>query len=546
LNRAGHRFRLAFALVTMSVLAAAWPSESRADDAPEPAKRAVFALVIGSNVSVDTELPALKYADDDAARYVDLFRLLGARTYLLTRPDANTARLHAQATAEAQPPRLAELDVALAHAAADVAQARARHVETVFYFLYAGHGSVRNGEGYLGLEDTRLSGKDLATKVVAKIGADHFHFIIDACDSYLVAYPRGPGGARRPAEPLRDVHGLGDDPRVGLLLSSSSHRESHEWDGFQAGVFSHEVRSGLYGAADADGDGQVSYREISAFVARANAAIPNERFRPQVHARAPKESDSLLAIGHRLGRRLEIDGQHAGHYVIEDARGVRLAETHTSPGTSVRLLRPAPNGREYVRRLDDDTEFVLPPDREVVALADLAPEQPRARTRGAAHDAFDLVFTLPFDERTVVAFEANEPETPPGADGIDNDTFGKPGPGADRDPPTRARGLPPKKVIGFGALGLGAVAAGIGVTYGVLGAAESSGASSTESQRDVVDRNARIVRDRTASIVGLGVGAVLLGTGVVVLLWPSAPKAVRDASVIVTPTGAHLGVGGAF
>jgi hypothetical protein len=535
------------AVLTMVVMMVVRPAIGHAEDTPEPGKRAIFALVIGSNVSVDAELPALKYADDDAARYVDLFRLLGARTYLLTRPDGNTARLHAQATAEAQPPRLAELDQALAHAAADVAQARARHVETVFYFLYAGHGSVRNGEGYLGLEDTRLSGKDLATKVVAKIGADHFHFIIDACDSYLVAYPRGPGGARRPAEPLRDVHGLGDDPRVGLLLSSSSHRESHEWDGFQAGVFSHEVRSGLYGAADADGDGLVSYREISAFVARANAAIPNERFRPQVHARAPKDDDSLLAIGHRLGRRLEIDGHHAGHYVVEDARGVRLAETHTSPGTTVRLIRPAPSGREYVRRLDDDTEFVLPPDREIVALADLAPEQPRARTRGAAHDAFDLVFTLPFDEKTVEGYVAHEPETSPGPDGIDSDTFGKPGAAADRAADGNGNDAPSaKKVIGFGALGLGAVAAGIGATYGVLGIKESDGASPTESQRDAASRNDRITRDRTASIIGLGVGGALIATGMVVLLWPSAPRALRGTSAIVTPAGASLGVGGTF
>jgi len=527
------------------LLAVLWPGASRADDTSEPGKRAIFAIVIGSNVSVDTELPPLQYADDDAARYVDLFRLLGARTYLLTRPDANTARLHAQATAEAQPPRLAELDVALAHAAGDVAQARARHVETVLYFLYAGHGSVRNGEGYLGLEDTRLSGKDLATKVVAKIAADHFHFIIDACDSYLVAYPRGPGGERRRAEPLRDVHGLGDDPRVGLLLSSSSHRESHEWDGFQAGVFSHEVRSGLYGAADADGDGQVSYREISAFVARANAAIPNERFRPQVHARAPKDNDSLLAIGHRLGRRLEIDGQHAGHYVVEDARGVRLAETHTSPGTSVRLIRSAPSGREYVRRLDDDTEYVLPPDQSIVALADLAPEQPRARTRGAAHDAFDLVFTLPFDEATVQGYVAREPETAPSADGVDGGTFGKLGPpsayiGADSSGPSA------KKVVGFGALGLGAVAAGIGATYAVLGARESDGATPTESQRDAASRNDHIASDRTATIVGLGVGGALIATGVVVLLWPSAPKPLRGASAVVTPLGASVGFGTAF
>ena len=47
---------------------------------------ATFALIIGSNVSVDAELPPLKYADDDAALYLDLFRLLGARTYLLRPP----------------------------------------------------------------------------------------------------------------------------------------------------------------------------------------------------------------------------------------------------------------------------------------------------------------------------------------------------------------------------------------------------------------------------------------------------------------------------
>lgn len=521
------REHVARVLLVLAVVASCVTSSAmgRADEATARGAQAIFAIVIGSNASVDTELPPLKYADDDAARYVDLFRLLGARTYLLTRPDANTTRLHPQAAAEAQPPRAAELEQALAHVAVDVAQARARHVETVLYFLFAGHGSVRNGEGYLTLEDARLSGRDLATKVVEMIGADHFHFIIDACDSYLVAYPRGPGGVRRPAEPLRDVHGLGDDPRVGLLLSSSSHRESHEWDGFQAGVFSHEVRSGLYGAADADGDGLVSYREISAFVARANAAIPNERFRPQVHARAPKATSALLAIGHRLNRRLEIDGAHSGHYVIEDSRGVRLAEANTAPGTTLRLLRPAPSGREYVRRLDDDTEFVLPPDREVVALADLSPDQPRARTRGAAHDAFDLVFTLPFDEGAVTGYEEREPD-------LGNVAVG---------PPTGAEstsGPSTKAVIGFGALGLGAAGLAIGVTYGVLGITESNDSSASESQRDASARNDRIARDRTLAVVGLAAGGALATTGLIVLLWPSAPRGVQAQ---VSPGGVSLG-----
>ena len=529
------RERMATLLLVVAVVTSCVTSSavSRADEVAARGSQAIFAIVIGSNASVDAELPPLKYADDDAARYVDLFRLLGARTYLLTRPDANTARLHPQATAEAQLPRAAELEQALAHVAVDVAQARARHVETVLYFLFAGHGSVRNGEGYLTLEDARLSGRDLATKVVDKVGADHFHFIIDACDSYLVAYPRGPGGVRRPAEPLRDVHGLGDDPRVGLLLSSSSHRESHEWDGFQAGVFSHEVRSGLYGAADADGDGVVSYREISAFVARANAAIPNERFRPQVHARAPKDQSALLSIGHRLNRRLEIDGSHSGHYVIEDSRGVRLAEANTSKGTTLRLLRPAPSGREYVRRLDDDTEFVLPPDREVVALADLAPEQPRARARGAAHDAFDLVFTLPFDEEAVTGYEEHEPD-------LGDAVLGPPAPPAAAE---ASSGTSAKALVGFGALGLGGAGIAIGVTYAVLGVVESNGSTASESQRDASARNDRIARDRTVAVVGLAAGGALAATGLVVLLWPSAPRGVQAH---VSATGASLGLTRAF
>src|SRR5258708_2124470 len=77
---------------------------------PSPSTQALFALIVGSNASVDTELAPLKYADDDAARYLDLFRLLGARTYLLTRLDENSRRIHPQAVAEALEPKRAVLD----------------------------------------------------------------------------------------------------------------------------------------------------------------------------------------------------------------------------------------------------------------------------------------------------------------------------------------------------------------------------------------------------------------------------------------------------
>ena len=98
----------------------------------------------------------------------------------------------------------------------------------------------------------------------------------------MLALPRGPGGIRRPASGFVNLEAAARAGHIGFLLSSSLSGETHEWAGFEAGVFSHEVRSGLYGAADADGDGRVTYPEIAAFVERANAAIVNQRFRPRV------------------------------------------------------------------------------------------------------------------------------------------------------------------------------------------------------------------------------------------------------------------------
>jgi len=77
------------------------------------------------------------------------------------------------------------------------------------------------------------------------VPATRLHFIIDACYSYFLAYGRGPGGQRRPIQAgFSQAMQLSADSRVGLLLSTSSARESHEWEGIQGGVFSHEVRSG--------------------------------------------------------------------------------------------------------------------------------------------------------------------------------------------------------------------------------------------------------------------------------------------------------------
>ena len=141
----------------------------------------------------------------------------------------------------------------------------------------------------------RISGwtpVEIERQIVDRVHANETHLIIDACYSYSLAYGRGTGGIRRPIGPFAATEGLARRPDVGLLLSTTSAQESHEWSNFQAGIFSHEVRSGLYGAADVDGDGQVSYLEIASFISRANDAIPNERYRPNVFAHAPTRGQS--------------------------------------------------------------------------------------------------------------------------------------------------------------------------------------------------------------------------------------------------------------
>jgi len=491
-------------LLVVALLVVAFPA--RAEQ-----RTASFALIIGVNRGADPELPELRYADDDAARYQELFRLLGARTYLHARLDANTRRLHVQAAAEARLPRRAELARSLKELRAEVRQAKRRGVRVALYVVYAGHGNVKNGEAYVLLENDRWNARRLA-ELVERPGADEVHLIVDACNSGLLAASRGPGGRRRPFAGFSQMGPLVENPRVGLLLSTSSGRESHEWERFQAGVFSHEVRSGLYGAADADHDGRVSYREIAAFVDRANAAIPNERFRPDVLARPPAGSDSLVSLQVGLGRRVEVRTRQGSHWVLENGVGVRVADFHPGPDHEMSIVRPG-NELLFLRRVPEKTdsaeeEYALPTGTDVVQLADLEAAIPRVAMRGAAHESFSLIFSLPFDLATVKAHERPSreharPVASPRTDHV-----------SDWRRPT-----------GITALGVGAALAATGAALWLSGETIRRDGESGVSQRDLAVRNQRVTDRRTASFVTLGFAGVATAAGLILLAWPaSSPR----------------------
>lgn len=488
----------------------------------EPVEPLRLALIIGVNRSVDKSAAPLRYADDDAARYFDLFSTLGVSSELLARPDDNTRRLHEDAARMARPPVSRELDVSVGNLAARAAAAHAEGRRVVLYVLYAGHGNVENGVGFVSLEDARLTGKDLEQRVLGAVKADQAHLVVDACHSYFLAYSRGPGGKRRKLADLGGFLTLGQRTDVGVLLSTSSARESHEWERVQSGVFSHEVRSGLYGAADADRDGVVSYREIAAFVARANQSIPNERFRPEVYAHPPKDDGVLLDLRGALTRRIEVPGVRSGHYQLENQFGTYLVEFHNDLRQGVHLVRPRAPGRLYLARVRDDQELVIDGGPDVVDTGALALTDLHSRARGAEHEAFSRVFELPFGPDTVARFRY---PAPPVAD--------EGGAGSER--------FPLRTVAGFGFIGLGAASGAVGV----VGLSKALGAFSggDESQRGVEERNRKIRSGNTMAGIGFTLGVAFAASGVAILVWPDAPVAVTATAGPSTLGG---GIRGSF
>lgn len=491
-----------------------------------------FALIIGVNRAGDRSLPELRYADDDAARYQGLFRALGFRTFLLARFDANTERVHRELAGEAYLPRGQELTAAVALLASAAARAREHGRRVLLYVVYAGHGQVERSEGFVLLEDRRLSGTMLRREIIERVGADETHLIVDACNSYYLAYSRGPGGRRRPWSGFAQLREAFPDQRVGLLLSTSTARASHEWEGFQAGVFSHEVRSGLYGAADADRDRRVSYRELAAFVARANEAIVNERYRPQVFARPPAGVPALLDL--RGARRtLEVAAGLHGRYLLEDSRGVRVADFHSAPGQAVRLVRPDVPEVLFLQNLGaQGEEYELREGGPLVQVAALSARPSGVRARGAAHEAFQRVFTLAFDEGFVQRFAWAYAG----------------GAGAERGSRAALRHW-----LGWSAVGTGAAALGAAVALSWR-VARRSAADDALSQQAAAERNRELRRGERGAAVLYAVGGAAVVGGAAALVWRrlfpvrTAPRSagVAGAALLATPWGWTLQLEGSF
>ncbi|CAN5856828.1 hypothetical protein BH11MYX4_BH11MYX4_45680 [soil metagenome] len=185
--------RLLFFLLLLTILIGFCPRDARAESATPT--RTVFALIVTSNHGASGARPDLHYADDDGVKYLELFRMLApeANVLLHTELDPDTERLYPWARTVARPPTKSAVSASIADLAQRVGAVTRAGGAADLYFVFAGHGDVDAGVGFLELRDARFASPDVES-MLRTIGATRSHVIIDSCNSFFVINARKPGG----------------------------------------------------------------------------------------------------------------------------------------------------------------------------------------------------------------------------------------------------------------------------------------------------------------------------------------------------------------
>jgi len=270
----------------------------------------------------------LRYAERDARRMYDAFTTLGdvlpSRAYLVVNASADAVR---QALKEIQG-RTREL----------VAAGR----EPILVVYYSGHA---DGQA-LRLGATPLPHWELRA-LLAAIPARLRLLVIDACFSGALIRLKGAA--------VEEPFALTDAAIEGqvILTATGPGEPAQEWDALGGGLFTHHLISGLRGAADRDGDGDVTLFEAHSYAYdRTLSHSTRTRVGPQhptheIDVRGT--GDLVLTHPGRRGSSLLLARGLSGRYVISTADGGELvAEAEKRAGKPMRLALPP--GRYVVRK----------------------------------------------------------------------------------------------------------------------------------------------------------------------------------------------------
>lgn len=494
------------AVLVMLLAAAAAPR------AHATGREVAYAIVIGNNAppsaGTPEKLAPLRYADDDAVRYFQLFSRM-AYTRLLVVLDTQTQRRYPGLAAYTEAPTLANFDRVVGELAAKMAIDRQRGDRPVLYFAFSGHGARDDrGEAFLALIDGALTQQKLYDDVLARLPTAFTHLIVDACNAGGVVGVRGDFFDREAntqsalatvddIKPILEATPLAQYPHVGVILATTLGQEAHEWSAIESGVFTHELLSGLLGAADVNADQRIEYTELQAFIAAANRNIKDPRAIPHVIARPPQldQNVALVSLAGLRGMRL-VQGRASalGHFHIELDNGQRYLDAHLEPGASIALAVPDAT-TAFLRTATREATL---PARGTVMLAALTLGENRTGRRGAIEASyqgalFSAHYGRAYYQGYVDSIGAVGVSFPPSSMPVDH-------PHASRT----------KRRV---AIGTGLVAGGLGLTAiatGVVALKAKHDFEETSLQRPAEEARRRYERYGTIAVV-TGVAAVASG-----------------------------------
>lgn len=477
----------------------------------------IYSLAIGYNglpPTADPELTPLRYADDDAAAFHEYAQAFARRSFLLAMLDRDTQARYPALAAVARAPSLADLKRTVAEIQGGLDAAVAAGEEPTVLIFYSGHGARAPGEqSALTFVDGLLTRDALYDEVLAPLQGRFLHLFVDACNAEAVVRPRDvdakvvePSAADIDAAFQKST--LARFPRVGAVVASTAGAQAHEWDVYQAGIFTHEILSALRGAADVDGNRRIEYSELAAFLSAANRDVGDPRARPRTVVRPPS-LDRRAAIVDLEDLRgaafLEGRTDALGGFYVEDARGTRLIDMRAETAFRVSLAVPAGETLFVRNKHGQATVRLAAGERFALDRVQLADNDVRARgalesalRRGLFATTFGPGYYRGFVDRSedLAAVQVSEAEVLvalPSAEGP-------------RAPSSRRRAA----WISFG------VAAALGVGAGILGAMTWDARSDFENtylERPAEEAQTRYQRNLTLSLTSLGAAAVAAGIG---------------------------------
>ncbi|HEX7480708.1 MAG TPA: caspase family protein [Polyangiales bacterium] len=308
----------------MLLLSLTWPSVAQAH-----VER--FAVLVANDQGASDEAQ-LRYAESDASRMYDVLRDLGdfapVNMVLLRNEHADTVRSTLIAVNE----RIRE-----AMSLPDT--------QVVLLVYYSGHADAES----LHLGGTKLAIREL-TQLVRGSAASFRLVVLDACRSG--ALTRLKGGRVVAPFALGDDASLAGDG-LAFLTASSANEDAQESDELGGSFFTHALVSGLLGAADQDGDGNVVLDEAYRYAYDATLRATSRTFAGTQH---PSFRYDFRGQGELVLTRPQSYAQQRASLVFpqgmsfllmrEHADGQVVAELSEHAGSHSLSVRP---GRYFVR-----------------------------------------------------------------------------------------------------------------------------------------------------------------------------------------------------